>query len=340
MAEYTAELGKLIQLNFHPALDSYPIFDEEYRNILNTKIIRHYWFREIGQETADRFNFYLETKMWEIMPYYNQMYKSELLEIDPLTNFSTTALKKRLKDLTRKDGTTGSDQHTLDVESSENITGEKKNTGTVDTTKSGTDNNTRTDNLSETINTEQTTTNNLTTETQNHTTGEGTNNTSGNKNSTFRDVAQAPIPSTNPSTDGYITTQTIDTTTEQSETTSEENGTGSTTNTGTVTIDGEQTRTNSGTLKDERTTSDDETVTNNLTENTDESKTGTSKDTFDRSYTEQLERTDNETETVEHTTSGYQNITASDLLLKYRETFLNIDRMIIEELEPLFMRIY
>lgn len=65
-------------------LDDYPIFDESYRHTLNDKIIRHFYFREIGQETFNMFTWYMRTHMHEIMPYYNQLYESTLLELDPM----------------------------------------------------------------------------------------------------------------------------------------------------------------------------------------------------------------------------------------------------------------
>ena len=71
-------------------LDEYPIFDEAHRQVLNDKIIDHYYFREIGLETAALFRFYLRRKMNEIMPYYNKLYLSELFEFDPLTNYGRT----------------------------------------------------------------------------------------------------------------------------------------------------------------------------------------------------------------------------------------------------------
>ena len=84
MSKYTVELGTILQAGFPLNLDSYPIFDEAYRDTLNTKIIQHFWWREIGFETAALFSDRLTVKMNEIMPYYNQLYKSELLNIEPL----------------------------------------------------------------------------------------------------------------------------------------------------------------------------------------------------------------------------------------------------------------
>ena len=70
------------------ALGRYPIFDEAHRSVLNEKIIRHFWLREIGFETWGQFKWYLDMKMCEIMPYYNQLYESELIEFDPLSTRS------------------------------------------------------------------------------------------------------------------------------------------------------------------------------------------------------------------------------------------------------------
>lgn len=67
-------------------LNDYPIFDEAYRNTLNNKIIRHYYTREIGAETVGRFRMFVRDAMHLIMPYYNQLYESEMLasEMEPL----------------------------------------------------------------------------------------------------------------------------------------------------------------------------------------------------------------------------------------------------------------
>ena len=92
MAVYTVQLKTLIENHFDIGLKNYPIFDENYRKILNEKIINHYLFNEIGMETAELFKFYLNTTMREIMPYYNQLYKSELLEFNPLYDADLTTV--------------------------------------------------------------------------------------------------------------------------------------------------------------------------------------------------------------------------------------------------------
>lgn len=95
MAKYTIELGQLIKNNFPLGLADYPIFNEEYRRTLNNKIIEHFYFREIGFETPQLFKRFLNRKLNEIMPYYNKLYETELLEYDPLTNYNRTEITNR-----------------------------------------------------------------------------------------------------------------------------------------------------------------------------------------------------------------------------------------------------
>lgn len=96
-------LPKVFDFNF-------PIFDESYRTVLETKILRHYYTREIGLETVGLWKLKLNTKLNEIMPYYNKLYKSELIDFNPLYDV----------DLTRERETKGNG--TKDTELSENRT--------------------------------------------------------------------------------------------------------------------------------------------------------------------------------------------------------------------------
>ena len=96
MATYTVEVRAMVENHFDLGLKDYPIFDENYRGVLNQKILEHYYFREIGFETASLFKFYLNRTMNEIMPYYNQLYKSELLEFNPFYNVDQVTTADRL----------------------------------------------------------------------------------------------------------------------------------------------------------------------------------------------------------------------------------------------------
>lgn len=107
----------------------YPIYDERYRSVLETKIIRHYYMREIGMETVGLWKMYLEARMNEIMPYYNKLYESELLELEPFADI----------DYTRSGNSTG--QKTGSEEGSVTATRSDANTGTI--TDEGSDSKTR-----------------------------------------------------------------------------------------------------------------------------------------------------------------------------------------------------
>lgn len=86
-------------------LADYPIFNENYREELNNKIIRRYYFREIGLETAELFRWYMRREMFEIMPYYNQLYESEILakNLEPLLSFHEWTDSQRNLDHTSND---------------------------------------------------------------------------------------------------------------------------------------------------------------------------------------------------------------------------------------------
>ena len=88
MSKYTTELRYIIESGYElKALKDYPIFDENYRQVLNKYILNHFWMREIGAETVGEFDLFLGNTLNEIMPYYNGLFKMAMSEIDPLTNY-------------------------------------------------------------------------------------------------------------------------------------------------------------------------------------------------------------------------------------------------------------
>lgn len=164
-------LPKVFDFNF-------PIFDESYRTVLETKILRHYYTREIGLETVGLWKLKLNTKLNEIMPYYNQLYKSELIEFNPLYDVELTRERKI-------EGT-----GTKDTENSESRNGE--NHGDV----SQSNNNTVTENGSD-----NGTLNSVADGTQNQ-------NTSGNGTKMYSDTPQGAI--TDLQAGKYLTNATVD----------------------------------------------------------------------------------------------------------------------------------
>lgn len=88
---------------------SYPLYDEENKKQdLETKIIRHYYTREICAETYGRWKMFLQARMNEIMPYYNQLYESAALEFNPLNDIDMTTTRDNVGKETTADESTSS----------------------------------------------------------------------------------------------------------------------------------------------------------------------------------------------------------------------------------------
>ena len=68
----------------------WPIFDEAYRLGLEEKILRHYYTREIGEETVGLWKLRLEDRLNLVMPKYNQLYESAKLEFNPFYDVDYT----------------------------------------------------------------------------------------------------------------------------------------------------------------------------------------------------------------------------------------------------------
>ena len=77
-ARYTMTLEDVLKCYDLKALQTYPIFDESYRQELNNAIINYYSIYEIASETVEMFNNRLYSKLLNIMPYYNQLFELEL----------------------------------------------------------------------------------------------------------------------------------------------------------------------------------------------------------------------------------------------------------------------
>ena len=80
------DIEDILDKSWNKIFSDFPIFDEEYRAELCKKILRHYYTREICCESVGRWMLFLSDKMKNIMPYYNQLYRSELLKIQPLVS--------------------------------------------------------------------------------------------------------------------------------------------------------------------------------------------------------------------------------------------------------------
>lgn len=79
MANYTLELRQISESRNLKVFDfEYSFYSEEHRKEFEEKFINYYFFHEIGVETVQRFKYNLKSKLNEIMPYYSQLYESEM----------------------------------------------------------------------------------------------------------------------------------------------------------------------------------------------------------------------------------------------------------------------
>lgn len=212
----------------------FPIFDESYRSVLERKILKHFYTREICEETVGLWKLRLNTRLNEIMPYYNKLYKSELLDFNPL--YTDNLKRERITKLNSKR--------------------ETGNNGKVDTTNNS------------------------------NSQGSGSGTTNNNSSDLYSDAPQGSLSGVESGT--YLT--------------------------------------NARKIND--TTKSSSNTSNNSSANGKVVSSENGSDDF------------NSTEDYLESVSGYAGVNASDLLKKYREIFLNIDMMIIDNLEDLFFQLW
>ena len=91
MASYSMELWEMADNPLTPLFAfKYDFYcdDLEVKKKFEEKFINHYWLYEIGCETPARWNQMLKSRLNLIMPYYRQLYQTELASqnIDFLLN--------------------------------------------------------------------------------------------------------------------------------------------------------------------------------------------------------------------------------------------------------------
>lgn len=257
----------------------FPLFDEEYRTPLEIKILKHYYTREIGLETVGLFKLKLDTKLNEIMPYYNQLYKSALLEFNPLYDVAITRTHNR-----KNEGTQGiigniksDDVSTLIGNENQTIDHESDSTSTSNGTNQST--NTQTG-----VNTKE-------------------------KRDLYSDTPQGAL--TGVETENYLS---------NARKISDSDNINQTT-----TVDG--------------TTGDTTEVNANSTDRAKSDRSSTSNSTLNTDT--QSNTTTNNLEDYIEVVKGKQGTASySSLLKEFRDTFLNIDMMVINELSDLFMQLW
>lgn len=265
----------------------FPIFDEKYRKVLEKKILKHYYTREIGLETVGLWKLKLNTKLNEIMPYYNKLYNSELLEFNPFYNINRT---------------TKSDRNFKGNENkSETLTENIKNKGTNDYTNTTN----RTGKSVEALGEKNKQTYDVT--------DSGSNSKQSNSKDRYSDTPQGSL--TNIENNAYLTNARI--------VDNQESGT--------------DTNKKTGSTLDEKS---GENTTNTTLVNTDTMKQAMTNDTDKTNNTVDEKIINNLDDYLENVSGKEGTETYSEMLIKYRNTFLNIDMQVISDLEELFMQIW
>lgn len=244
----------------------YPIFDTEYKKILETKILKHFYTQEIGFEVVGLWKLYLDEKLNLIMPYYNQLYQSALIKIEPLINIKNETTHNETANENNRQQNTSNDSTTENEKNSQTVTDTKTSNSSESRTNSGTTN-------------------------------------SENDNWTLSsDTPQGGL-------EGIKTMQYLTNATENKGTSS-------------VNVNG----------ADSSTSESSESGKNILS--AERNKKGSKDNTFNS--------TAEKNNALEYLTSnkGISGVSESELLLKFRETFLNIDKMIIDDLSDLFMSVW
>ena len=288
----------------------YPIFDTSYKSILESKILKYYYFHEICDVPLARWKLMLDNKMNEIMPYYNQLYSSEKLTITPLINES------RERSYTKDTSSTSEGQSTM--QSSDTSTG---HTETDETSRV-------TDNMTENTQGSGTRTGETTSNREETRNGQTSTTTTGESSETGQtltsDTPQGTI--TDVDDNGYLS--------------------GVQRTSGNTETNGTNIGTNSESVKDEQTV----TTSENTGDTSQSTRTGTTSGTVhsetDTTITTGRSGTDSSTAKINtlddylEKTSGITGVSQSQLLTEYRNTFLNIDQMVLRELRPLFFLLY
>ena len=310
----------------------YPIFNENYRSEFETKFIRYFYNKEIGFETESLFKFELETWLQINMPYYNQLFESELLEYDPLTNIAMQ-FDQDLKSDTSLDTTKDSQEDST------------SNSVTQSSFEHDTERNTKTDTTTDvTGHSETNSTQDSTTTTKTDTTSNSDTNT---KSDTKQDAFNRKIDSDTPDNRLHLSSNEGSGVIEYANNISEtlDKSTGSTTtDTNTTDKSNSNTNTTDKTTSNSQTDTSENTISNSVTDDTTKQKGWDNSETnakgqivgniVGRDVGNKLENLYNE----RYGKDG--SITYQQMIQELRATFLRIERQIFREMTELFMLLY
>lgn len=321
---------------------TYPIFDESYRLPLEKKILKHFYTREICEETVGLWKLRLDDKMNIIMPYFNQLYESELIKFNPLydTDIHTTHSGSEAGNATNEH------QYTQTTETTKN--GSDAYTETTDDKRSDKESGqkasaTQTEN--KTSEKGSTSTSNSGSNTTEQTSSSKSDNSSTNQGDNWQLYADTPQGSVQNIglnlESGYLTNATKNTNNNNA------NEVSSTTADNKSSSEG--TSSSNEIASNERMANAEETSSENYGRTTESdgntNKTG-GRNTNENSVTDYSNigtggnKFNNTNEYIENVFGKRGYGSYSKMLLEFRDTFLNIDEMILNALEPLFISLW
>lgn len=297
---------------------TYPIFDESYKPVLETKILRHYYTREICEETAGLWKLRLCDRLNLIMPYYNKLYESELLKFNPLYDV----------DITRTHGKSIEGKKTDEgLENNSNTSSENKSSSNANT-----NNKTRT---TETDRNEQNLRANTQkidgTTAQNSNTATSDQSTTNGSNTRLDKYSDTPQGSVSNLTNGFLTNVRDINDTKLDTTNATSGSIGSSKGSTTENRSGSDIETNSGKIVG---VENDNIVNNNIGNEEKERNESGSKISVNTSAISNIE------DYIEFVKGKQGTTSYSKLLSEFRDTFLNIDKMIIDNLSDLFFGLW
>lgn len=269
----------------------YPIFDETYKETLETKILRHFYTREISEETLGLWKLRLCDRMNRIMPYYNQLYESALLEFNPFYDVDLSKSGNTNGDETRS----GAKSETTD----DNLTSNSTGVNHLSEQSQGSDSSTA---MMHGMTSDQNTT-------------EANSVTDNAKKDRYSDTPQGTVANLQDNT--YLTNARL----------IDEDGTVNSSSQSSTNAVNTQESSDSRNQTGERSAQQSDNRNENKTRNVD-------RQSNDQSTVHNMN------EYIEHVTGKQGGQSYSKMLLEFRETFLNVDQMIIDNLSDLFFLLW
>lgn len=348
MAKYTIELRDVVK---HTNIFdfSYPFYDENKRAEFEEKFIKHFYFREIGTSSIDRFKYFLQDKFNTVFPYYNKLFEATEIEYSVLKNYDLTETFTRTVDGENKSsGISSTVGRTFDEQHAKH---RNKRDTTINETIDSTGNVVEVENAD----TESNVNRNEQTETEtnknNNTSGSNSKTTDSNTSGETEEIKRfldTPQGKLDLSDSKYLTSLNHDNSTSSSNTHTTENGTNeeNTTenNDSTSTTDSdENTKSESVRNLNRDTVDHSERVANETSKECGkvdtiaEQKTMSDGNTRVKSEEKQVE------DYIKHTIGDVGVTPASEMIMyhiKLQKVLMNIEKMFFEECEDLFMLVY